>query len=167
MHQYGLFLIGLLSAMVVRAHGVDYLSKIEDPVSATCHYQNQAGQVVIAAQPCDQTIDYGADVTRLPFALVWEGGWQAYGPNGDYLFTVFVFDNGPDVPEEGVIRIERDGLIGYAEVATGDMIVPPRYQCAKPFVHGKAEVGLRCHKVYERGGEHWGWVADEWLTLER
>ncbi|MBP6861446.1 MAG: hypothetical protein KBC57_03725 [Neisseriaceae bacterium] len=154
-------------ALASEAPATGYLRKIEDAATATCHYQNQAGRIIIAARPCEQTIDYGADLQRLPFALALAGGWHAYAPNGAHLFEVFMYDSGPDEPAEGLIRIERDGLIGYAAVDSGKIVVPPRYQCAWPFRDGEAEVGLRCHKVYEPGGEHWRWVADEWLTLRR
>ncbi|MBP6344736.1 MAG: hypothetical protein KA346_02335 [Neisseriaceae bacterium] len=142
-----------------------YLSKIADPLGEVCHYQNQIGQIIVAARPCDETIDYGTELHRLPFALVFDQGWQAYGPSGAHLFEVFMFDNGPDEPAEGLIRIERAGRLGYASVATGNIVVPPLYQCALPFRDGWALVGLRCQKVYEPSGEHWYWEADEWLRL--
>ncbi|NJO90703.1 MAG: WG repeat-containing protein [Chloroflexia bacterium] len=67
------------------------------------------------------------------------------------LFEVFRYDNGPDYFSEGLLRIVKNGKIGYAN-EQGKIVIEPQYDCAWPFANGKASVSNSC-KV-EKDGEH-------------
>lgn len=58
-----------------------------------------------------------------------EPGIPALNSNGEEVFRVFVYDNGPDYIEDGTFRIIKNGLVGYATEA-GKVIVPPMYEAA-------------------------------------
>jgi hypothetical protein len=80
------------------------------------------------------------------------------------LFNVFVFDNGPDYPSNGLFRIIKDGKIGYADL-NGKIIIQPKYDCAYPFKNGKAKVGIGCKS--QTTGEHSSWVGGKWYTIDK
>jgi hypothetical protein len=80
------------------------------------------------------------------------------------IFKVYVFDNGPDYPEDGLFRITDNGKIGYADTL-GNIIVKPRYDCAYPFENGVAEVGYGCQSKSD--GEHRWWVGRKRLKIDK
>ena len=91
-------------------------------------------------------------------------GWVGINRQEQVLFKAFIFDNGPDYPIEGVMRIVGPtGLLGYADTATGRVVIPPRYEAAFPFDSGRARVGYRCRK--EASGEHWAWNCADWQYI--
>jgi len=87
-------------------------------------------------------------------------GWVGINRQEQVLFKAYIFDNGPDYPAEGVMRVVGPtGLVGYADTATGRVVVPPRYEAAFPFDSGRAQVGSRCRSATD--GEHsWSSCAD-------
>lgn len=92
-------------------------------------------------------------------------GWVGLNRQEQVLFKAFVFDNGPDYPAEGVMRIVNNaGLLGYADTATGRVVLPPRYEAAFPFDSGRARVGRRCR--LETDGEHSLWHCAEWYAID-
>jgi len=79
------------------------------------------------------------------------------------LFEVYNFDNGPDYVEEGLFRIVKDGLIGYAN-EKGEIIIEPQYQCAYPFEDGSAKVAFDCESTIEF--EMTKWDSDHWFYID-
>ena len=57
---------------------------------------------------------------------------------------VFRFDNGPDYTSDGLFRILVENKIGYADSATGKIVINPQFECAWPFEHGVAKVSVDC-----------------------
>jgi hypothetical protein len=93
-------------------------------------------------------------------------GWVGINRREQVLFKAFVFDNGPDYPAQGLMRIVNDAnLIGYADTATGRVVLSPRYEAAFPFDSGRARVGRRCQ--LETDGEHSSWQCAEWYYIDR
>ncbi|MBO2007621.1 WG repeat-containing protein [Hymenobacter negativus] len=93
------------------------------------------------------------------------GKWVGIDRLERVLFHPFIFDNGPDYPVEGVIRIvNAAGLIGYADTATGRVVLAPQYEAAFPFEGGRARVGRRCRLVAE--GEHSRWDCAAWQSID-
>jgi hypothetical protein len=81
------------------------------------------------------------------------------------LFKAYIFDNGPDYPAEGLLRIvDEKGLIGYADTATGRVVLAPRYEAAFPFDSGRARVGRGCRQ--QSDGEHSWWRCAEWSYID-
>jgi hypothetical protein len=101
---------------------------------------------------------------RLALVLKPGVGWVGINRQEQVLFKAFIFDNGPDYPAEGVMRIVGPtGLLGYADTATGRVVLPPRYEAAFPFDSGRAQVGRRCR--LETDGEHSWWHCADWSYI--
>jgi len=80
------------------------------------------------------------------------------------LFNVFLYDNGPDYPSDGLFRIVKDSKIGYANL-DGQIIIEPQFKCAQPFTDGKAEVTFECEMTMM--DEHSVWESDQWFTIDK
>lgn len=92
-------------------------------------------------------------------------GWVAIDRHERVLYHLFMYDNGPDDPAEGVRRIvDAAGRIGFADSASGRVVLAPQYVAAFPFAHGRARVGSRCQVL--RDGEHWLWSCAEWHYID-
>lgn len=92
-------------------------------------------------------------------------GWVGINRQEQVLFRAFLFDNGPDYPAEGVMRVQdATGRIGYADTATGQVVLAPRYEAAGPFAQGCARVGSGCRQQAQ--GEHWAWQCAEWHYID-
>jgi hypothetical protein len=101
---------------------------------------------------------------RLALVLKPGVGWVGINRQEQVLFKAFIFDNGPDYPAEGVMRIVGPtGLLGYADTATGRVVLAPRYEAAFPFDSGRAQVGRRCR--LETDGEHSWWHCADWSYI--
>lgn len=132
-----------------------------DTVTNTRGYRDEAGKMVI---PFGQYSDCYTDTFRT-YATVFESGRGVVAIDRQLrvLYNVFIFDNGPDYPEEGLFRIKVAGKIGYADSASGRIVVKPLYACAYPFENGKAKVALNCKT--RAMGEHSTWDSDEWFYI--
>jgi hypothetical protein len=83
---------------------------------------------------------------------------------GKELFEVFNYDNGPDIPSNGLFRIIKDGKIGYANLK-GQIVIAPQYKCAWPFEKGKAQVSNNCKIVQD--GEIKLWKEGDWFYIDK
>lgn len=90
--------------------------------------------------------------------------FAAIDKNENVLFEVFKYDNGPDYFSEGLLRIVKNGKIGYAN-EQGKIVIEPQYNCAWPFANGKASVSNNC-KV-EKDGEHKIWTSENWVKIDK
>lgn len=128
-----------------------------------CAYVAASGDTVIpfGRYPMCQTERFD----RLALVLKPGVGWVGINQREEVLFNAFIFDNGPDYSQEGLMRIVNTaGLVGYADTATGRVVLPPRYEAAFPFDSGRAQVGRRCR--LETDGEHSWWNCAEWYYID-
>ncbi len=64
--------------------------------------------------------------------------WVVVDEQKTVLYDVFIYDNGPDAPADGLYRIVKDGKIGYADAApmpsssNPNTTVPIPLKMAKP-----------------------------------
>jgi hypothetical protein len=93
------------------------------------------------------------------------GKWVIKNSNKKTLYEVFPYDNGPDYPSEGLIRIVKKGKIGYANAKTYTIVISPQFDCAFPFENGKAKVSNKCQSIKE--GEHSVWTSDAWQFVDK
>lgn len=125
-------------------------------------YINMQGDTVIALGK--YTMCY-TDTFR-KYAIVSDSnGMVGIDRNGNTLYQVHIFDNGPDYPSEGLFRIWIDGKMGYADIATGKVVVPAIYGCGFPFKKGKAEVGMNCTGTTI--DEYHSWISEEWFYINK
>lgn len=106
-----------------------------------------------------------APTDSLAMVQTTEGKWVIMDSKKMALYAVFVYDNGPDYPSEGLIRIEKNGKIGYADAKTYEIVIEPQFDCAYPFENGKAKVSTRCQTITE--GENRSWVSDTWEYVDK
>lgn len=106
----------------------------------------------------DTIIEYG-------IVLKPKTGAIAIDNSGAELYEVFWFDNGPDYPSDGLFRIKKNGLIGFADFKTGEIVISPQFDCAFPFKNGKAKVSLQCDVIPE--GEHSIWKSSSWFFINK
>ncbi|MBE0648903.1 MAG: WG repeat-containing protein, partial [Bacteroidales bacterium] len=93
-----------------------------------------------------------------------ELGFAAIDSSGNFLFEVFPFDNGPDYPSDGLIRIRENGMIGYADLK-GNIMISPSFEYAYPFQDG---VALICTEgTPEQDGEHSQWKESKWGAINK
>lgn len=104
---------------------------------------------------------------KIPFILSdAEGGYHWFNANGEVLYDVYWFDNGPDYPQDGLFRFKRNGLIGYVDESTYEVVIPARYQAAQPFQDGRAKVSYKAD-VKQLDDEHSGWINTDYFNINR
>ncbi len=133
------------------------------PADEACAYVAASGDTVIpfGRYPVCATERFG----QLALVMKPGVGWVGINRQEQVLFKAFIFDSGPDYPAEGVMRIVGPtGLLGYADTATGRVVLPPRYEAAFPFDSGRAQVGRRCR--LETDGEHSWWSCADWSYID-
>ena len=152
-----LLLISLLAACQPTPPSLAPLHLVVRPADEACAYVAASGDTVIpfGRYPLCATERFG----QLALVMKPGVGWVGINRQEHVLFKLFVFDNGPDYPAEGVRRIVgATGLLGYADT-TGRVVLTPRYEAAFPFDSGRARVGRRCRP--ETDGEHSWWNCAE------
>ena len=87
----------------------------------------------------------------------------AIDKEGNELFDMYIFDNGPDYLEENRFRIIKNGKIGFAN-SKGEIIIEPKFACAFPFENGRAKVTLNCTLIPD--GEYNTMVSDAWFYID-
>lgn len=141
----------------------DYLTRFTDTLKDECGYKNQAGDTVI---PLGKYAICFTDTFRT-YAIVLKpnAGFVAIDRNEKTLYEVFPFDNGPDMPSEGLFRIVENAKIGFADSATGRVVIAPQFECAWPFEHGVAKVSMECTE--QSDGEHKTWLSNSWYYIDK
>lgn len=135
----------------------------EDDDPSTAAYLNFEGDTIIKvgqyAACFTDTIKY--------FGTCYDNQRKAFvaiDNQGEFMYEVFFFDNGPDYIEEGLFRIQEKGLIGFAN-EFGEIVISPKYEAASYFENGKAKVSYKAKKIQD--GEHWYWDAEEWFYIDK
>jgi hypothetical protein len=138
------------------------LHRIEDTTTGKYGYVNAMGDTVIPLGKYDMCFTEQFD----QFAIVLVKGKGLIGIDRDenILFNVYIMDNGPDYPSDGLFRIVQYGKIGYANLK-GQIVIAAKYDCAYPFKNGKAEVGIGCQTKAD--GEYHYWVGGHWYTINK
>ncbi|MBN2891984.1 MAG: WG repeat-containing protein [Bacteroidales bacterium] len=146
---------------------VEYLVKIfdgdEDYISNPCGYATPDGKVVI---PTGKYFYCYTDKFET-YAIVMDEDAHCYAIDRDenVLYDVFWIENGPDFVSEGLFRIVKDGKIGFASAATGEIVIEPQFMCAYPFEDGVAEVTFDC--TNEQMDEYTIWNSETWFYIDK
>ncbi len=130
-----------------------------DADSSSCGYKNKKGEII--AKPI-----YSAcfDYVFKKIVVVAEGSdLKCIDYQGNYLYDVFNYDNGPDYFSDGLIRFVQNGLLGYAD-KNGKVVIGPKYACAWPFEDGQAQVAVNCTKTLEN--EMMMWESEDWILID-
>ncbi|MEG0602512.1 MAG: WG repeat-containing protein [Mucinivorans sp.] len=151
-HIYACILLSLLLSHTTKP---PTLYKIEK--NGRYGYADSIGNIIIKpiySSPYTDTLNTMAFV-------IYNGDIIAIDRNGKHLFMVFIYDNGPDYPSEGLFRIvNKSGKIGFVDTL-GNVVIKPQYKFAFPFQDGKAEVTNK-GVLKQEDAEHSYWVSAEW-----
>ena len=124
-------------------------------------YVNQKGDTVI---PIGK-YQYCFLDTVTTYAMVGDkSGFYAIDQRENRLYEVYWYDNGPDYIKDGLFRIKRNGMIGYAN-ANGEIVIEPQFDCANPFENGVARVTYDCER--QKVGEHIKMKSDSWFYIDK
>ena len=138
-----------------------FLVAKQDSKNGLFGYYNQKNEKVLGDYPMVFTD------TLIDFAIIYDSEFIMIGKNGKAVHTIYPFENGPDYESEGTMRIVKDGLIGYINSRTAEVIVKPQYECAFPFEDGLAKVSLNCQKIKHENDEHTEVQSQEWFYIDR
>jgi hypothetical protein len=107
-------------------------------------YKNKRGDTVIAP-----TLRYAYEFKPggIAAAVSDDGTFVFIDPNGKVIARAFAYDNGPDYFQEGYARIVDGGKIGFID-DKGHIVIPPRFDEALGFCHGKAQVREAGKQLY-------------------
>lgn len=154
--------IGLTNCGQV-AEDSGYLLAFQDEAKGEYGYKNQNGDIVIPSGK----YSYCFTDTFRTFAIVAEptAGFVAIDREEKILYKIFPYDNGPDYPSDGLFRILENDKIGYADSATGSIVIKPQFDCAWPFENGVAKVSMDCKT--QEDGEHSIWESDNWYHIDK
>jgi uncharacterized protein YegP (UPF0339 family) len=156
------FVILLFTTISFGQKREDYLISYIDTSSGQelIGFKSKNGKIIIKAEFYHTYTD-----TFYTVAIVLKNSeWVGIDKNENILFNVYVFDNGPDYPSDGLFRIIKDSKIGYADL-NGNIVIKPKLDCAYPFKNGRARVGIGC-KV-NSDGEHSWWTGGKWYSINK
>ena len=139
----------------------DYLLLVEDEEG--CRYVNSEGKTIIESEK--YLMCFTDTFKTYAIVLHQDKGFIAINRSVETLYNIFVYDNGPDYPEDGLFRIIKDEKIGYADFLTGEILIEPIYQAAYSFENGKAKVALVAEKIQD--GEHYTWESKNWIFINK
>lgn len=87
-----------------------------------------------------------------------------YNHKGEFLFAPYMWDNGPDMLNEGLMRFVKDKKVGFANRA-GEIVIPAKYDFADMFSYGIASYCNGCYRDRSKDSEHpplkggtWGYI---------
>ncbi|MFN0202777.1 MAG: WG repeat-containing protein [Bacteroidia bacterium] len=106
-----------------------------------------------------------AKAEKLRMIQTESGKWVIQDSKKKALYEVFIYDNGPDYAAEGLIRVVKEGKIGYANAKTYTLVIAPQFDCAYPFENGKAKVSTQCNTV--KDGEYSTWQSNAWQYVDK
>ena len=140
----------------------DVWVRMADSTTGAYGYRDKAGKIAIP--PGKYPVCFTDTFRRYAIVLETGKGIVAIDRRERMLYDVFIFDNGPDDPCEGFFRITAGGKIGYADAASGEVVIPAQFSCAWPFEHGKAKVAFDCQQLGD--GEHHTWTSAHWFYID-
>ncbi|MCW3073619.1 MAG: hypothetical protein JWP69_688 [Flaviaesturariibacter sp.] len=140
-----------------------YLLLFYDDPKEQYGYKDTTGKIIIPPGK----YDYCYTDTFRTYAIVvsQDTGLIAIDRQEKRLYEVYSFDNGPDEVSEGFFRIVENEKIGFADAATGKIIISPQFHCAFPFENGHAKVSTDCR--VKSAGEHKEWVSSKWFYIDK
>ena len=95
--------------------------------------------------------------------------YYAYNPvikNFD-SYAMYIVDNGPYYPSQGLFRILKNGKIGYADEKTKEIKIQPQFACASPFEKAKARAKVSYTCTLEQEGEYQSEKSDSWFYIDK
>jgi hypothetical protein len=130
-------------------------------------YIDNSGDTVI---PLGKYLYYGTD-TLIYYADVFVGAnrtsvGRKVGITRDQkiLFDLVMYDNGPDVFLDGLVRVLRNGTMGYAN-KYGQVVIPCVYDYGGQFNNGLTRFTFKATRYLD--GDHTMIKSDEWFVIDK
>lgn len=108
---------------------------------------------------------YAKDKFLKRYAIVSDPSPVLIDRNGKHIYDIFIFDNGPDYENDGLIRIVKNGKIGFINSKTYNLVIKPQFECAYPFINGKSKVAYNCKT--RKNGEYSTWISEYWFYINK
>ncbi|MBU2912834.1 WG repeat-containing protein [Reichenbachiella agariperforans] len=83
----------------------------------------------------------------------------------DILFDLVMYDNGPEPLHDGLLRVLRNGKMGFAN-EKGQIVIPCIYDYVQRFDGGQAEVTFEATEYYDLD-DHLRVESDTWFDIDR
>lgn len=99
-------------------------------------------------------------------AVVYAGQGFHYVDRSGRSLAVLTWDNGPDTPQEGLLRGRIGNRVGYFDLEL-HQAVPGTFDFAWPFQDGVAEVCNGCRRGTPDADGHTPMEGGEWFRIDR
>lgn len=83
--------------------------------------------------------------------ILTKDGWVAINRKKKVVYKPFIFDNGPDYVQEGLLRFVENGKMGFVNEA-GKKVIKAQFDFVFPFEQGRARFCNGCQTIQD--GEH-------------
>lgn len=94
------------------------------------------------------------------------GRWVAIDRNLKTLYEIVPFDGGPDYFHEGLVRVKRNGKMGFAD-KYGQIVIPCKYDFVWWFENGKAKVTFDAIEIKNKYDGHTRIESDQWFYIDK
>ena len=94
------------------------------------------------------------------------GKWVAIDRSQNTLYDIVSYDNGPDYFYEGLVRVKRNGKMGFAD-KYGQIAISCVYDFAWWFVNGEAKVTFDSRQIRDKYDEHTRIESDKWFFIDK
>ena len=83
--------------------------------------------------------------------IITRDGWKAINRQRKIIYIPFLFDNGPDYVQEGLLRFVENGKMGFVN-EKGVKVIRAQFDFVYPFEKGRARFCNGCKSI--KMGEH-------------
>lgn len=83
--------------------------------------------------------------------ILTQDGWVAINRKKQVVYKPFIYDNGPDYVQEGLLRFVEQGKMGFVNEA-GKKVIKAQFDFVFPFEKGRARFCNGCRSI--KDGEH-------------
>lgn len=143
--------------------------RFEDTIQQLYGFKDLQGNIKVTPQYWDCPTD---TFRTIAFVGIEKEGWVCINKKLNKLFHPYIWDNGIDYWQSGLIRIKENNKIGFADT-TGKIVIPPIYDFATPFdkdfsafLSGGKYSCLE-KEVPDSMCEHMGWVGGLWGIINK
>jgi hypothetical protein len=144
--------------------GEKCISDFERGEISKCIRQATTGELFIAPLVLKE-LDF--DSYGIAPVLSLKEGWMYVSRSGIVVVQgVPTTDDGPDSFHDGLVRVIRNEMYGFANLR-GELVIPPIYDGAMSFENGKAKVCKGCEsKCADHNCEHHFFAGGEWFQID-
>jgi len=140
----------------------------ETPNEIVCGYLNKEGDTIVQAGK------YNNLPERIKKTLIVQHAgestkWVMINNDGLEMYQIYAFGGDPDSFNEGLLRIIQNDKIGFIN-QKGQIIIPPGYCQATPFVKGKSIVNVNAVKTDKSSTDAQNstlWEGGKWGVIDK